>query len=103
MRQDNVAPHILLRLRHVVRPISDHVEVGHSLQLSCTNRPSHTQGVRCDGEESLDRLLPVFYEFRTGCFRDNHCDLLRVTSWYGLHPSKQTSEADLNFESDGIS
>ena len=105
MRQDSAACYVQLRLHYVVRPISDHAEVSHNLRLSYTNGPSHTQGVRHDGEESLDRLLPVFYELRTGCFRDSHCDLLFVASWYGLPPtpSKQTSEANLNFDSDGIS
>ena len=61
-----------------------------------------TQGVRCDEEEPLDRLLPVFYEFRTGCFRDSWFDPRRVASQYGLPPSplKQNSEANTNFKSD---
>ena len=43
-----------------------------------------TQGVCRDGEESMDRLLPAFYEFRTGCFRNSCLDPLCVASRYDL-------------------
>jgi hypothetical protein len=93
-----MAWYVLLHLCYAVRPVSDHVEVSHNLRLSYTNRLSHTQGVCRDGEEPLDRLLPVFYEFRTGCFRDSQFGLLWVASWYDLPPfsPKQTSEANPN-------
>ena len=105
MSQDSTVGYVLLRLRYVVRPVSSHIEVSPSLQLSYTNRPPHTQGVRRDGEEPLDRLLPVFYEFRTGWFRDSWFDPFRVASRYDLPPIplNQTSEANLDFESDGTS
>ena len=74
----------LLHLRYFVRPIGDHAEVSHSFQSSYTNRLSQTQGVRRDGEESLDRLLPLFYVFRTGCSRDSECNPICLTLWYGL-------------------
>ena len=65
----------------------------------------HTQGVCRDGKEPPDRLLPVFYEFLTGWFRDSCFGPLRVASRYDLppFPLKQTSEKNLNFESNGIS
>ena len=66
MRQDGMACYVLLHLRYVVRTISDHSEVSHNFQLSHTNRLPHFKGVRRDGEEPMDRLLPVLYEFRTG-------------------------------------
>ena len=77
---------VLLHLRYAVRPTSDHAEVS-QLRSSCDNRLSHIQGVRRDWEESLDCLLPVFYEFRAGCSRDRQFDLLRVASRYDLPPS----------------
>ena len=96
MRADSVGSYVVLRLRYVLRPDSDHAEVSHNFRLSYTNRLSHTQGVRRDGEESLDRLLPVFYDFYTGRFRDGLCDLLRASSRYDLLPCalKQISEAN---------
>ena len=86
MRQDGMAWYVLLRLRYVVRPVSDHSEVSHTFRPPCTNYLSDTQGVRGDGEEPLDRLLPVFYEFRTGCGWDKQYDLLRVAFRYDLPP-----------------
>ena len=61
----------------------------------------HTQGVRRDGEEPLDSLLAVFYEFRTGWLRDGWYDPFRVASRYDLPsiPLNQASEANPNFES----
>ena len=47
----------------------------------------HTQGVRRDGEEPLDSLLAVFYEFRTGWLRDSLFNPLPVASWYDFLPS----------------
>ena len=87
---------VLLRLRYVVRPIGDHTKVGCNFRLCYTNNLSHTQGVRRDREESLDRLLPVFYEFRAGCSRDRYFGLSRVASRYDLplFPLKRTSEAN---------
>ena len=64
---------------------------------------SHAQGVRRDGEEPLDRLLPVFYEFRTGCFRDSWFGLLRVASWYDLWPCPLKQSRNPNFGSAGTS
>ena len=66
---------------------------------------SHTKGVRRDGEEPLDRLLSVFYELRTGCFRDSCFDLYLVASRYDPppFPLKQNSETNPNFRSGGIS
>ena len=95
---------ILLHLRYVVRTISDHAEVSRNFRLTYTNRLSHTQSVCRDGEEPLDCLLPAFYQFRTGWFRDSWFDLLRVASRYDLSPfpSNQTFEAKPNFGSDGI-
>ena len=89
---------ILLRLRYVIRPTSDHAEVSHTFRLYYIDRLSHTQGIRRGGQESLGRLLPVFYEFRSGCFRDSQFDLLRATSRYDLplFPLKQTFDANLN-------
>ena len=89
-----MASYVLLHLRYVVRPVSDHAEVSHNFRLSHTNHLLHTQGVCRDGEEPLDRLLSAFYEFRTGCFRDSCFDPFRVTSRYDLSPSplNQTSE-----------
>ena len=81
-----MAWHVLLHLCYVVRPVSDHAEVRHSFRLSYADRLRHTQGVRGDGEEPLDRLLPVFYEFRTGFFRDNRFGLLLVAPRYDLPP-----------------
>ena len=75
-----MASYVLLHLCHLVRPISDHAEVSHNSWPSYNNHLSHTQGVCRDGEEPLDRLLPVFYEFRTCYFRDSLLDLLRVGS-----------------------
>ena len=51
----------LLHPRYVVRPVSDHAEVSHNFPPSLVSRLSHTQGVRRDGKELLDCLLPVFY------------------------------------------
>ena len=100
-----MASYGLLHLRYVVRPTGGHAEVSRNFRLSYANRPSHTQGVCRDEEKPLDCLLPAFYQFRAGCFRNKQFDLLRVASWYDLHPFplKQTSEANPNFESDGIS
>ena len=75
MQQDGMAWRVLLHLCHVIRPTSDHAEVSHTFRLFYTNRLSYTQGVRRDGEESTDRLLPVFYEFRTGCLWDSQFGL----------------------------
>ena len=63
-----------------------------------------TQGVRRDGEEPQDRLLSMFYQFRTGYFRDSWFDPFRVASRYDLFPFplNQTSKANPNFKSDGI-
>ena len=90
-----MASYVLLRLCHVVCPISDHAEVSHNSRLPYTNRLSHTQGICRDGEEPLGRLLAVFYEFRTGWLRDSWFDPFRVESRYDLPPSPlgQTSEA----------
>ena len=77
---------VVLHLRYGVRSTSDHAEVSHNSRLSCTKRLPHTQGVRRDGEEPLDRLLPVFYRFPTGWFRNSQLDLLCVASWYDLPP-----------------
>ena len=95
----------ILHLRYAVRPIGDHAEVCRNLKLSYSNHLSHTQGVRRDGEESLDCLLSVFYDVCTGWFRDGLHDLLRVASWYDilLCTSKQASEANPIFDSGGIS
>ena len=96
--------YVLLRPRYVVRPVSDHPEVSQNLRLFYVSRLPHTQGVRRGREEPSDRLLPVFYQFRTGCFRDSWFDPFRVTSRYDLSPFplNQTSEANPNFKSDGI-
>ena len=105
LSQGSKAWYILLRLRYVFRTISDHAEVSHNFLLSHTNRLPYPQGVCRDGEEPLDRLFAVLHEFRTGRLRDGHFDPLRVASRYDLPPIplNQISEANPNFESDGIS
>ena len=105
MRQDGMVRCVLLRLRYVIRATSDHAEVSHTFRLYCTNRLRNTQGVRGDGEEPLDRLLPVFYEFRAGRFWGSRFDLLRVASRYDLplFPLKQSSEGNPHVESNGNS
>ena len=105
VRQDNMACHDVLRFRYVIRPIGDHAEVSHTPRLSYISRLTQTQGVCRDREESSDRLLPIIYDFRTGCFRDGQFDLFCVSSWYDLPPCplKKTSEANPNFESDSNS
>ena len=61
---------VLLHLRYVVRPTSDHAEVSHTFRLFYADHLQHSQGVCRDGEEPPDRLLPVFYEFRADRFGD---------------------------------
>ena len=105
VRQDGIVWCVLLHLRYIVRSTSDHAEVSRTFPSSYADRLRHTQGVRSDGEEPPDRLLPVFYEFRTGYFRDSCFDPLRIASRYDPPPFrlKRTSEAISNFGSDGIS
>ena len=91
----------LLHLPYVVRPISDHAEVSHSFQLSYINHLTHTQSVCRDGEESLGRLLPIFYVFRAGCSWDCLFNSIWITPWYDLPP--RPPEANPNFDSNGTS
>ena len=105
MREDGVVWYFLLYLRHAVRPVGDHAEVGHDLLSSYADRLSRIQGVRRDGEEPLDRLFPVFHELRTGWFRGSRFGLFRVAPWYDLLPFhlKQTSDANPSVDSGGSS
>ena len=100
-----MACYVLLRLRYVVCTINDHAEVSPNFRRSYTNHLPHTQGVRRDREEPLDRLLAMFHEFRTGWLRDGWFDPVSVASRYDFPPIplNQNPEANLNFESDGIS